>query len=702
MKTIIVAEKPIAGRTISEILSSKNYSSKSYNKMPYFEFATKDLGDVTLIPLKGHISDVAFPPKYARWLGTDLKDLVQKPEIKYIMKEKEIAALLKKYGKEVSKIIIATDADREGESIGKEAVTYATEENPRLEIKRAYYSAITKDELSKAFSNLQELNYGLADAADARREIDLIWGAVLTRFLSLIIKRLGPDFLSAGRVQSPTLAKIVEKDLEIANFVPEKYWQVQLTLKKGEEFTALYEKEKIESNELAERIFDSVKDKVKVHSLDQKKKKIPKPTPFNTTDFLREATKMGLSAEKAISIAENLYMNGFISYPRTDNRKYVGVEIFKILSDLEPGFKKEVARLRAQEKIVPSAGEETKDHPPIHPVTLAEESKLSKPEWKIYKLVVDRFFATLAEDAEANTTKVYFSTPEYLFVSEGLEVLKEGWLWFYHYRKVSESFLPSLEVGDELPVLKKEILAKETKPPAKYSQGTLIKLMEDLKLGTKSTRPTIIEKLYSRNYIDGDKQVSSTEIAKAVISALQEYAKAIVLPETTAKLEDQMTSIENKEVTKEQVVDDSKKVLSKILDELLENKAKIAQKLMAGISKYDSFGPCLCGGSLRKLNSRAGKTFLGCSNYPNCKITYSLPQKDLFSYAGKCSICNAPKIELRKGRRKHQFCLNQNCPSQREYVKKREDAEASRTKVSEPSAFKAPNVSKKKTKKKKQ
>ena len=698
MKTIVVAEKPIAGKTISEILSSKNYSSKFYNKMPYFEFSSKELGDVVLIPLKGHISDVAFPLKYSRWLGTDLKDLVQKPEIRYIMKEKEIAALLKKYAKEVNKIIIATDADREGESIGKEAVTYVIEENPNLEIKRAYYSAITKDELSKAFSNLQELNYGIADAADARREIDLIWGAVLTRFLSLIIKRLGPDFLSAGRVQSPTLAKIVEKDLEIANFVPEKYWQVELTLKKGEEFTALYEKEKIDNNELAEKIFNAVKETVKVHSLDKKKKKIPRPTPFNTTDFLREAIKLGFSAGKAISIAEHLYMNGLISYPRTDNKKYVGVDIPKILSDLEPGFKKEVEKLRKQDKIVPSAGEETKDHPPIHPVTLASENTLSKPEWKVYKLVVNRFFATLAEDAEANTTKVYFSTPEYLFVSEGLEILKEGWLWFYPYRKVSESFLPSMEVGEELPVLKKEILAKETKPPAKYSQGTLIKLMEDLRLGTKSTRPTIIEKLYSRNYIDGEKQVNSTEIAKAVISALQEYAKAIVLPETTAKLEDQMTSIENKETTKEKVVNDSRDLLLKILNELLENKGKIAQKLIGGISRHDSFGPCLCGGSLRKLTSRMGKSFLGCSNYPNCKITYSLPQKDFYTYAGKCSICNAPKIELRKGKRKHEFCLNNNCPSQKEYARKREEAAAARATIvaTKPIKAKTPRKTKKK------
>ncbi len=678
MKTIIISEKPIAGKKISEILSKKNFSSKVYNKAPYFEFSDKKLGEVTLIPLKGHISDVAFPPKYARWLGTDIRLLVTNPEIKYLMKEKDIAHLLKKFAVGAEKVIIATDADREGESIGKEAVNYLQEGNSNIEIKRAYFSAITSDELGKSFDNLQELNYSLADAADARREIDLIWGAVLTRYLSIIIKRMGPDFLSAGRVQSPTLAKIVEKDLEIEGFKSEKYWQIELLLKKGEEFTALYEKERIESNEIAEKIFDTVKDKVTVKSLDKKKRKIPRPAPFNTTDFLREATKLGFSAEKAINIAENLYMNGYLSYPRTDNRKYVGVDIFKILQDLEPGFKKEVAKLRKQDKIVPSEGVETKDHPPIHPVGLLEEDKTSKYEWKIYKLVVDRFFATLAEDAEANATKVVFSTPEYLFVSDGLEILKSGWLDFYPYRKVTETSIPSLEIGEEVPVLDKKILAKETKPPPRYSQGTLLKLMEDLNIGTKSTRPTIIEKLYSRNYIDGIKQILSTEIAKAVISALSEYAKEIVVPETTATLEMEMTAIENKEKTKEQVVNDSRDVLLKIVDELILNKALIAKRLVIGINKFDAFGPCLCGGSLRKMKSRVGKSFLGCSNYPNCKITYSLPQKDMYIYKGKCPVCNAPKIELRKGRRKHEFCLNQNCPTQKEYARQKEERAANK------------------------
>jgi DNA topoisomerase-1 len=646
-----------------------------YNKVPYFEFLTNLFGEVILIPLKGHISDVAFPQKYARWLGTDIKTLVTNPEIQYIMKERDISALLKKYAKEANKVIIATDADREGESIGKEAVGYLQDGNKTIEIKRAYFSAITKDELGKAFSKLNELNYNIADAADARREIDLIWGAVLTRYLSIIIKRLGPDFLSAGRVQSPTLAKIVEKDLEIEAFKPEKYWQVELTLKKGEEFLALYEKEKIESNELAEKIFNTVKETVKVKDLDKKKRKIPKPTPFNTTDFLREATKLGFSAEKAIGIAENLYMNGYISYPRTDNRKYVGVEIFKILADLEPGFKKEVEKLKKQNKIIPSAGEETKDHPPIHPVSLAEESKLAKHDWKIYKLVVDRFFATLAEDAEANATKATFSTPEYLFISEGLEILKSGWLEFYPYRKVVETSLPALELNEDIPVIDKQILAKETKPPARFSQGTLLKLMEDLNLGTKSTRPTIIEKLFTRNYIDGSKQLISTEIARAVVSALNDYAKEIVLPETTAKLEEEMTSIENKERTKEQVVTDSRELLLKIVAELLENKALIAKRLMEGINKHDSFGACFCGGTLRKMNSKAGKIFVGCSNYPNCKITYSLPQKDIFTYKGKCEICKAPQIEMKKGRRKYEFCLNSNCPSKKDFAKKKEEAQ---------------------------
>ncbi len=247
MKTIIVSEKPIAGEQISKILSGGKYTSKKDKGSPSFNFSSSDFGDVILIPLKGHISDVDFPKDATNWYKTDVKVLAKETKILYLEKEKAIISLLKKEAKGAQKAIIATDADREGESIGKEAATYLKEGNPKIEIKRAYFSAITKEELSESFSNLKELNYNLADAADARREIDLVWGAVLTRFLSLSTKSTGKSFLSVGRVQSPTLAKIVEKELEIESFKPEAYWEIEVMLEKEKEkFKAYHKKDRFD------------------------------------------------------------------------------------------------------------------------------------------------------------------------------------------------------------------------------------------------------------------------------------------------------------------------------------------------------------------------------------------------------------------------------------------------------------------------
>jgi DNA topoisomerase-1 len=176
MKTIIISEKPIAGQKIAEILSGNKYISKREKGEPIFTFNHSVFGETVLIPLKGHISDVDFPSANTNWYTTNISDLAKNVKILYNEKEKNIIDLLKKESIGAEQTIIATDADREGESIGREAVVYLKLKNPSIKVKRAYFSAITKDELDNAFTSLVDLNYNLADAADARREIDLVWG----------------------------------------------------------------------------------------------------------------------------------------------------------------------------------------------------------------------------------------------------------------------------------------------------------------------------------------------------------------------------------------------------------------------------------------------------------------------------------------------------------------------------------------------
>ncbi|MDD5148205.1 MAG: toprim domain-containing protein, partial [Candidatus ainarchaeum sp.] len=210
---LIISEKPIAGERIASILSGGKFQSLGDRRSPSFVFEASGK-QFTLVPLKGHVRDVDFPVQYMNWIGTDLRNLVN-AKINYIDTEKEIVSLLKKVAPAAEKIIIATDADREGESIGLEAVNAVKSVNPNVKIERASFSAITPKDINPAFEKTAAFDYNLANSADSRREIDLVWGAVLTRFLSIVSGKLGKEFLSMGRVQGPSVdyyEDIVVKD----------------------------------------------------------------------------------------------------------------------------------------------------------------------------------------------------------------------------------------------------------------------------------------------------------------------------------------------------------------------------------------------------------------------------------------------------------------------------------------------------------
>lgn len=709
--TVIISEKPIAGQSIAYILSAGKMTEKRDKGQVVFEFNHDKLGHCSLIPLKGHITDVDFTKEHSSWYG-NLNNMVDAKAIFYKTTEPQIVKSLNDVN--TKRIIVATDADREGESIGREAVTILLHKNPKAKVERAYFSAITKDELSEAFDKPKPLDEKMADAADSRREIDLYWGAVLTRFMSTNTGLVGKDFLSVGRVQSPTLAKVVERELEIEKFISTPYWEIDITLEKQNEdkktkeknkenvkFKAEYKKGRILKKEDAEKIFAKIKDNAKVINIEKKETVIKRPEPFNTTDFLRAAANLNVDAMKAMEIAENLYMRGFVSYPRTDNQTYIGLNYVKILNALKGSeFDDAINKILKLEKIIPSKGITTKDHPPVHPVNLAPKDKLHPEEWKVFKLITDHFLATLYKDAKANTTSVDFDANTEIFVSKGLSFIDKGWLEIYPYVSQKEAILPELVVGEILPIVDKELLAKKTQPPARYSQGTLIKLMEKLNLGTKSTRPSILQKLYSRNYIEGKKQIKPSDMAKTVVKTLQDYAEHVVSPDMTAKLEDEMNSIENGELKKENVVDDSRKMLLEILSELYKNKKEISTNVKATKLQANLVGICpLCKSNLVKRNSRMGKIFVGCSAYPKCTQSYPLPQKGNLTFTDKaCTICKAPIIQMRPMKSKDtiEFCINPNCSSNKEarekYLAKKEEYE--KTKADKQAASEAAKTKK--------
>ena len=306
---------------------------------------------------------------------------------------------------------------------------------------RAKFSAFTKHEIDTAFSQLTEPDEKLADSAECRQRIDLAWGAVLTRFISMASNQSGRNYLSVGRVQSPTLALIVKRHKEIEEFVSTPYWNVNALFNKDGEFTASHTGNPFHEEGAAKAALEKCEGltsgKVVTYEREEKDE-YPLP-PFNTTMFLMEATKLGMSASRAMKVAEDLYTAGYISYPRTDNTVYPpSLGLRRILEKLKDSdLKEEAEELLAQEQIRPSRGRvQTTDHPPIYPTEAATSKKLKGEKWTIYELIARRFMATVAPPAKAEVSSASLDVNGETFDAKGYRMLFLGWKKYYPYYRV--------------------------------------------------------------------------------------------------------------------------------------------------------------------------------------------------------------------------------------------------------------------------
>ncbi|HEY3360360.1 MAG TPA: DNA topoisomerase I, partial [Methanosarcina sp.] len=331
----------------------------------------------------------------------------------------------------------------------------------------------------------------------------------------------------------------------------------------------------------------------------------------------------------AMRIAESLYTNGYISYPRTDNTVYpdtldlrAQIEIFK-----EGPFKEYAGALLEKAELVPTRGKkETTDHPPIFPASLAKKDDLKEEEWKVYELVVRRFFATFAGTSEWETMRLRLDVSGEEFKANGARLVEPGWRWYYPYNAPEDRLFPELHEGDSLKVVKKEMLDKETQPPGRYGQGRLINIMEELGLGTKATRHEIISKLYSRAYIHGN-PVQPTNTSFAVMDTLENYSPTITKPDMTKLLEENMDRIAEGKIKEVAVLEESREILKQVFLELDKNREKIVESLQAGLREDKIIGTCPeCGNELMIRRSKRGSRFIGCNNYPNCTFSLPLPR----------------------------------------------------------------------------
>ena len=722
---LIVTEKNDAAQQIARLLSTsgKPKADKVYNT-PVYRFAW-DGEDCVTIGLRGHILKVDFPVQLtfdpeAGWQGVtadgellpaDVPDGLERPPYKSKRKpylangidlkgwkiaslpylvwapieklpaEKEIIRALKNLAKKADSVIIGTDFDREGELIGSDALRQIREVAPGVPVSRARYSAFTRAEIDHAFSNLVELDQDLADAGESRQYIDLIWGAVLTRYLTAARWSGLGNVRSAGRVQTPTLALVVERERERLAFKPEDYWVLQGQGEKDGDaagpFRITHATARFWDQGEAQAAFGHVEGATegRVTAVERKRRTQRPPAPFNTTSLQAAAAAEGLSPARTMRLAESLYMDGLISYPRVDNTVYPKSldlrDCVRMLSTV-PAYGAVCHELLKQDKLTATRGkQETTDHPPIYPTAPASPDSLQPAEWKLYNLIARRFLATLMGPATIEGTKVTVDVAGEPFTVSGSVLVDAGFRAAYPYGLKKDDQLPALAEGDVVSVSDMELLAKQTEPPARYSQGKLIQEMEKRGLGTKSTRASIIDTLYERKYFRGD-PVEPSQLGMAIIDALTAYAPRITSPDMTAELEDDMTKVAEGVDTQEQVVTHSRALLAGLMDALVEHTDDLSEQIADAVTADAKIGVCpKCGRDLVvKTSAKTRGSFAGCMGWPECDVTYPLPQGKIVALEGEaaiCPTCGAPRVKVQPFRsRAYEVCVNPACETNRE------------------------------------
>ena len=725
---LVITEKNDAAQKIADLLGATKAKRDKVYSTPVYRFAV-DGEEWVAIGLRGHILEPDFAPRLAYrkrggWAGVSadgealparIPDELPKPPFKkkrkpftddgvelkswkmealpYLVyapieklpKEKEIIRSLKNLAKKADSIVIATDFDREGELIGSDALACCREVNEAAPAFRARYSAFTKKEIAEAFGSLVELDRDLASAGASRQDIDLIWGAVLTRYLTIVKFAGYGNVRSSGRVQTPTLALIVARERERRAFKPEDYWVIRGAFDAGAQagptpgdgegaFEAPHATARFKSQEAADAAMRAVSGATSalVAAIEKRRRKVPPPAPFNTTSLMAAASAEGLSPARTMRIAESLYMDGYISYPRVDNTVYPSsldlAEVVRAVAG-NPAYAPYCKKLLAGGPLRATRGKkEETDHPPIYPTAKAAPDDLPAAEYKLYNLVARRFLATLSDAAVVEGTKVSLDVAGEPFVAKGDVLVVPGFREIYPYGLKKDEQLPALTEGSTIAFNGATCAKKQTEPPARYSQGRLVQEMEKLGLGTKSTRHAIIERLYQVKYVQND-PIEPSQLGMAVCDALDKFAPHITHPEMTAELESEMDSIASGQTTKDAVVTNSRNLLSKQLANLIPHSEEVKDALADAVAADAYVGPCpKCGKDLQIRASQKTKSmFIGCAGWPDCDVTYPLPKGKIESVPEACSTCGMPQVKATAFRSKPRTaCIDPECPTNKE------------------------------------
>ena len=694
MSDLVIVESPAKAKTIKKYLG----------------------GNYEVIASMGHVRDL---PK-AR-LSVDIKKKFA-PKYEIIKGKEKLVEELKELAEKSDKIYLATDPDREGEAISWHLayiLGLPLDDNNRVE-----FNEITKNGVTNGMAHPRSINIDLVNAQQARRILDRLVGYKLSPFISQKIRR----GLSAGRVQSVAVRIIVDREEEIRKFKPEEYWTIDAKfIPKGsrKSFSAsLYSdangKIKIENQEQAEKIEQDLADaeymitKVK-HGT---RRKTPAP-PFITSTLQQEASrKLGFQSRRTMKVAQELYegvdiegmgATGLITYMRTDSLR---------ISDVA---KKEAAQYilnRFGEKFLPAKPRvfKTKSnaqdgHEAIRPSmpSLSPEdvkASLTSDQFKLYNLIWNRFMASQMSDCIQKTTQAEISAKEYIFKASGYYVDFEGFTTLYVESKDTEeeksTQLPPLE--KDMPVKCKELKKNQhfTQPPARYTEASLIKALEEYGIGRPSTYAATITTITSREYVKREaKTLYPTELGEVMTNLLKERFPKIVNYKFTAQMEENLDEVEHGQEEWVELLDefysDFDKTLKKAKEEmegvklqLKEDQTdiicdKCGRQMVVKVGRYGKFIACpgypecknvlkfvektgvkcpKCNGDVIVKHTKKKRVFYGCSNYPECDfVSWNEPVNE------RCPQCGGILFK-KKGKKPKLYCATEGCGFEKEFVEK--------------------------------
>lgn len=694
MGTLIIAEKNKAAKAIAESLGSVNIIKE--NK--YLKVYNITQQNIFVVPLRGHILEYRNSEKFKSWTKSDPREIITNPiAINKFPKSYAYPYIntLKKYAQKCENCIIGTDADVEGCAIGLyDALPFIKKVNNSIKISQMWLSSLQTKEIQTKFNNLIEPKWKWADTGDARAIIDAIIGFSATReitnTLRPLLDKINKKFASIGRVQTSLLYLIYLRDQEIRNFKPIPYFTLEALLNyKTHQFKAYHQNNpfKEPKKEIVKKIYDNIKDEkfAKIINKTQNTLKLKPPTPLNTSKALILLTKnLHINGKLALKVMNDLYLNKIITYPRTDSDVYKqGFEHIPLIKSFSAHqvYGSYSNNLLKSKSLNPTKGrKDAGDHPPITPLESLElKSKKfkTKLQAKVYDLLARHYLALFGDYATESKVRLKLSIKNEIFNSKLVSLISEGFLRIAPFLK--KRYDPELKIDTNIVPIEKIFLnEKETKPPPEYSDTSLLKIMEKHNLGTKSTRPVIIQILEDRGFISSIKRTYKiTNLGIFLIERLKKIWLPFLKPKFTSMVESLLNDIKSGKKTKQNVIEMIRAIFLKLFDKFRDSKEDILLKVekldhnkFQQKSKYKkSFRETRCKcpfckeDVMRLISPKNKRRFLICLN-ENCEKKYlSVPKSGRIyilknSFCSKCGF-NIFKMYTKKGNKSFSYYL---CP----------------------------------------